>query len=702
VELAQGLLRLVNDQRIRFLAVGGVNTVVGFAIFAAVNEWLLRDVRFGYLAALVISYAIALVLAFYLYRRFVFHVQGNSLVDLLRFTSVYAVSIGINLVALPLLVEAGNAPPLLAQAVILIVTTLVSFVGHRYFSFRRPSAAGADQDSSGNSPMLTSGRDTRLSGQGRRIDWRRLAPTSLGSWQVLAVLVVLGFALRLAGATWGLPQALHPDERVIVGGALDLARRNSFEPSQYFRPDHVEIQLSYIAYVVFSKLFLGTSVDLGYAAQPESYLLISRLVTVGFGVAIIVLAWFIGRKINARVGFFAAAIAALLPIFVEHSHYATPDIPLTAAFMGVVLAMSHYIRSPRIPSLLFASACVSISIAIKYPGAIATVLIAVVVIFAAVRDRQLLRGLWHGLLAICAVTVFLFFISPVLFTNYQAVVKSFQNESGGHVGADGLGGVGNFLFYGELMGGVFGILMALMILLGVFDAIQRRRTVTLTWTLGIITWVILSVVTVHWERWALPMFVTPVLFGALGLARAWELAVVWKARRSIKTAVVTIASSVMFANLALPAVALDAGHLALDTRVAAQSDFEELGITAENAIFEGYTPLYPSLAYFVFGQFSFDAAGDLVPRDATKEWVVLSSCTYARFADETAFPNETKFYDAIDEQYSLEFSVDARESFNTRRSAFEPANIAHAVSDIVAYSSNEQSGCDLRAYRLNS
>jgi putative flippase GtrA/4-amino-4-deoxy-L-arabinose transferase-like glycosyltransferase len=721
VELAQRLMRLANDQRVRFLAVGGVNTVVGYAIFALVSQWVLRDVPFGYLAALVISYAIALVLAFFLYRSFVFKVTGSSVRDFVRFTSVYAVSIAINLAVLPLLVEMAHVSPLIAQAVILVITTLISYVGHRFFSFRRPEevlagegdkptdAGTAVNDGSGtvSGPSLGAAAST-IAAPRRTIaprvtgarDWRRFMRVHIGSWHVLAGLLIVGFALRLFGVAWGLPQMLHPDEHVVVEGALDLAARNSFEPSMYFRPDHVEIQLSYIAYALFSKIFLNSSVLVGYAAQPETYLLISRLVTVGFALAVIVLAWFVGRSINARVGFFSALIATLLPLFVEHAHYATPDVPLTAAFLGVVLALSYYIRAPRIPSLLFASACVSIAVAMKYPGAIATLMIAVVVVFAAVRDRNLTRIFSHGALAMIAVVGFLFVISPVLFTNYQAVVQSFTNESDGHGGADGLSKFGNFLFYGELMGAIFGIFLVAMILLGVLDAVQRRRSITIPWVIGIITWVILSALLVHWDRWSLPMFITPLLFAALGLNRAWELTQQWRVRRPVKVAVVSAASGVMLANLVLPSIAIGASLAAPDTRLASQASFAELGITRENAIYEGYTPLDPSLVNFIFPDFSSTADGKLVPLDATKEWVVLSSCSYDRFEDPVRYDLERQFYADVADSFELEFNVNARESFTERRSILEPVNIARAVSDIVAYARGAQAGCDLSAYRI--
>ncbi|MCW2837489.1 MAG: hypothetical protein JWQ15_1603, partial [Marmoricola sp.] len=41
---------------------------------------------------------------------------------------------------------------------------------------------------------------------------------------VFVASLVVGSALRVVGLTWGLPVGLHPDEPVIVTGALDLAQ----------------------------------------------------------------------------------------------------------------------------------------------------------------------------------------------------------------------------------------------------------------------------------------------------------------------------------------------------------------------------------------------------------------------------------------------------------------------------------------------
>lgn len=130
--------RLLGDQRVRFLLVGGTNTVVGYLVYSALTLWVFHGLRFGYLISLAISYGAAIVLAFVLYRRFVFTVTGNVVQDFLRFVTVYLLAIGVNAVLLPLFVEVLHVHPLLAQLIVLVITTLMSFFGHRTFSFRRP------------------------------------------------------------------------------------------------------------------------------------------------------------------------------------------------------------------------------------------------------------------------------------------------------------------------------------------------------------------------------------------------------------------------------------------------------------------------------------------------------------------------------------------------------------------------------------
>lgn len=136
------LMRFVQDQRVAFLIVGGINTVVGMGLFVAFSLTIgeVVDRRFGRvagaLATVVIAHVLSVLFAFVMHRRFVFRVQGHILRDLTRFWSVYLAAGAINLVALPVLVELG-LQRIPAQAMIVASTMILSYFGHRHFSFRR-------------------------------------------------------------------------------------------------------------------------------------------------------------------------------------------------------------------------------------------------------------------------------------------------------------------------------------------------------------------------------------------------------------------------------------------------------------------------------------------------------------------------------------------------------------------------------------
>ena len=131
--------RLLNDERARFVVVGGFNTVFAYLLFLGF-ELLLGGQP---LLSLVLSYAIATVVAFGLHRRLTFGVNGREriLLDFLRFESVYVVMLVVNAGMLWLLVTAAGWPSWLAQALCIVVTTILSYVGHKFFSFRRPASS---------------------------------------------------------------------------------------------------------------------------------------------------------------------------------------------------------------------------------------------------------------------------------------------------------------------------------------------------------------------------------------------------------------------------------------------------------------------------------------------------------------------------------------------------------------------------------
>ncbi len=137
------LLSAVKDQRLAFVIVGTANTAIGFVAFFGFDDLFSTMVPSWQgvphnTVVLACAHIVTVLCAFGLYRRLVFRVRGQVWGDLARFESVYLTSVAVNWVLLNLLVELGRLTPKLAQTIIVLVTGVFSWFGHKYFSFRRP------------------------------------------------------------------------------------------------------------------------------------------------------------------------------------------------------------------------------------------------------------------------------------------------------------------------------------------------------------------------------------------------------------------------------------------------------------------------------------------------------------------------------------------------------------------------------------
>jgi putative flippase GtrA len=133
----------------RYLLVGLWNTTFGYACFAAFTALLDKAIPHSYLSAFVLSNLLSITVAFLGYKWFVFKTKGNYLREWCRCVGVYSGSIVLGLVLLPAMVftirhKLGyqNAAPYIAGALLTGITVILSFFGHKHFSFRskRPRA----------------------------------------------------------------------------------------------------------------------------------------------------------------------------------------------------------------------------------------------------------------------------------------------------------------------------------------------------------------------------------------------------------------------------------------------------------------------------------------------------------------------------------------------------------------------------------
>ena len=134
---------------LRFLAVGGCNTLVAYALYLG-GVLLYRHLLPTHGLTLIVDLAqitakpIAITFAFLGYKHFVFRTRGNYLKEWLRCVAVYGVSTPVELVILALATKGFMMFPLthahgpaLAGIVNSVCIATYSYFAHKKFSFRR-------------------------------------------------------------------------------------------------------------------------------------------------------------------------------------------------------------------------------------------------------------------------------------------------------------------------------------------------------------------------------------------------------------------------------------------------------------------------------------------------------------------------------------------------------------------------------------
>jgi putative flippase GtrA len=98
--------------------------------------WHLFEGTLPYLAVTALANLATALIVYPAYRGFVFGASTSYLRGFAKFYTVYLFGLGFSLVAMPLLIEVMHAPVLLAQAVVLALVPVASYLLHRFWTFR--------------------------------------------------------------------------------------------------------------------------------------------------------------------------------------------------------------------------------------------------------------------------------------------------------------------------------------------------------------------------------------------------------------------------------------------------------------------------------------------------------------------------------------------------------------------------------------
>jgi len=119
--------------KIIYLTVGVWNTLFGYASFSIL--YLLLSHSLNSTVILTISYVLSITNAYVGYKTFVFKTRGKVLQEYFRFYIVYGGAFIANLILLPVLMGVLMLNAYVAQALIVVMTVISSYIFHKRFTF---------------------------------------------------------------------------------------------------------------------------------------------------------------------------------------------------------------------------------------------------------------------------------------------------------------------------------------------------------------------------------------------------------------------------------------------------------------------------------------------------------------------------------------------------------------------------------------
>ena len=127
----------------RYLLVGAWNTLFAYGSYAALTALLTPHIPHAYVLAAVLANLLAITFSYLNYKWFIFKTKGNYVREWIRCLAVYGGGSLFGIIILPVLVflirrftPMYASAPYLAGAIIAASTIVVSFTGHKNFTFR--------------------------------------------------------------------------------------------------------------------------------------------------------------------------------------------------------------------------------------------------------------------------------------------------------------------------------------------------------------------------------------------------------------------------------------------------------------------------------------------------------------------------------------------------------------------------------------
>lgn len=330
----------------------------------------------------------------------------------------------------------------------------------------------------------------------------------------LLFILVLAFALRVWGVSFGLPALVHADEPIVVNHAMQYGL-GSFHPHFFKIPPLA----SYLLFGVYGLFYLvlnllghiASTEDFGrlFVQDPSAFYLLGRL-TLGVlpGTLTVFFLYRWVRLIRPQVALIAAFLLSVLFLHVRDSHFIYADMSLVLLFVLTAHAITCYGMTPNKKKALVFGILLGAAVAMKYNG----VFIVIPFIITHFLNRGSLKksDLFFNLLIAALLSLIIFLIlNPYALLDWRFFWQELTQQGE----AQGFTGLTHHLRYS--LAGAGGWPLMLTAGLGIAWALFKQDRLAYPWIIFIGSYyLVICFFGQHYDRYALPLIPFVIFFSA--------------------------------------------------------------------------------------------------------------------------------------------------------------------------------------------
>lgn len=403
---------------------------------------------------------------------------------------------------------------------------------------------------------------------------------------VLAVAVVTGGILRLAGYDWGKTSIFHPDEWNFVNPAMEMViSHNAYQTSTFFYPAQMLSKIAALFIWLYSK-FTGTEIVI--YQTPEAFF-IYRVIVAVLGTATIFTCFLIGNSFKRHLGAIVAVLVALYPVYVVQAKHTTGDVAVFFFLSLTMLFSLRYMENRNNIFLVLMTMGAAMATLEKWHGAIGIGYTGFIILLNAGKIKEIFV---KGIYALTAYFAWILLLSPNLIFNFKtAIIDGFLNVAvwDGQEGPPYYTMLWNYAKIGiQHYGGIIYLAALFLGLIYIMRYFDKRYMVFL---LGILKILILCFINRQFVRWGMELYFDELMLASFGIY--------WLIQKGKKYKWIYAAGGVMTLIIILSFMSgsmvevMIATQSYRDTRLTQKCDCAAVGITPDNSVSAYYTGFVP-------------------------------------------------------------------------------------------------------------